>query len=178
MEMSLYLSRTKAIYLSAKGQGKLFDDRRWFDESFKGYQFQQMLIWHAPNHCEHKSRKWFKQSWEPIFLYRRVGSQKDIITGDRAWTTDMHNFDCSIVPAPEIRYTGTELKQHPCQKPVPVMRWIVHALSEPGDLVAAPFCGSAPCGIAAAQLGRHYHGIEIDAKCRRIAEARIAAYGK
>jgi hypothetical protein len=40
-----------------------------------------------------------------------------------------------------------------------------------------PFCGVAPCGIAAVQLGRRYHGIDTDATYRRIAERRIAAYG-
>jgi DNA modification methylase len=39
-----------------------------------------------------------------------------------------------------------ELKQHPCQKPVAVMRWLIHALSEPGEMVCSPFCGVAPCG--------------------------------
>lgn len=79
---------------------------------------------------------------------------------------------------PEGNYKGVDLKQHPAQKPLSVMRWLVHALTEPGEMVVSPFCGVAPCGIAAVQLGRRYHGIEIDERYRRIAEGRIAAYGK
>jgi site-specific DNA-methyltransferase (adenine-specific) len=71
-----------------------------------------------------------------------------------------------------------DLKQHPCQKPVAVMRWLIHTLSEPGEVVCSPFCGAAPCGIAAVQLGRRYHGIDTDARYRRIAGGRIAAYGR
>ena len=58
------------------------------------------------------------------------------------------------------------------------MRWLINALTEPGEKVVSPFCGVAPCGIAAVQLGRKYHGIEISRKYRRIAEERIATYGK
>jgi DNA modification methylase len=61
---------------------------------------------------------------------------------------------------------------------VAVMRWLIHALSEPGEVVCLPFCGVAPCGIAAVQLGRRYHGIEASANYRRIAERRIASYGQ
>ena len=28
---------------------KLLEGRKWFDESLKGYEFQQMLVWHANN---------------------------------------------------------------------------------------------------------------------------------
>jgi hypothetical protein len=56
------------------------------------------------------------------------------------------------------------------------MRWLINALSEPGELVCSLFCGVAPCGIAAVQLGRRYRGIEQSAEYRKIAEGRIAAY--
>ncbi|WP_145274033.1 DNA-methyltransferase [Tautonia plasticadhaerens] len=158
-------------------QGKLFEGRRWFDESLSGYTFQQVLTWHANNNGAHKSRRWLKQSWEPIFLYRRGGSDRLILAEDKAWSGDLHNLDCYVAPVPQVNYSGHDLKQHPTQKPVSVMRWLVHALSEPGEMVATPFCGVAPCGVAAVQLGRKYHGIEIDERYRRIAEGRIAMYG-
>ncbi|WP_437231198.1 DNA methyltransferase [Planctomicrobium sp. SH661] len=69
------------------------------------------------------------------------------------------------------------MRQHPCQKPVRVMRWLIHALTESGEMVCSPFCGVAPCGIAAVQLDRRFHGIDISAKYRGIAEGRIAKYG-
>ena len=56
------------------------------------------------------------------------------------------------------------------------MRWLVSLLSEPGKLVCSMFCGVAPCGVAAVQLGRKYRGIEQSAEYRQIAEGRIAAY--
>jgi DNA modification methylase len=136
------------------------------------------LIWHANNHCSPKSRRLFKQTWEPIFLYRRNGSTREIVTSGKQWDRELHNLDCHVAPIPQVNYREHDLKQHPCQKPVSVMRWLIHALTEPGETVASPFCGVAPCGIAATQLGRRYHGIESSANYRKIAERRITAYGQ
>lgn len=159
-------------------QENLWHGRHWFDESLPGYKFQQMLVWHINNAWSPKSKRRFKESWEPIFLYRRIGSSRQVLPSGKAWGDGLHNLDCFVAPVPERNYTGEELKRHPCQKPVPVMRWLIHALTESGEIVASPFCGVAPCGIAATQLGRHYHGIDTDAKYRKIAEGRIAAYGR
>ena len=41
-------------------QPKLWEGRKWFDESLKGYEFQQMLVWHANNQCGPKSRSLLK----------------------------------------------------------------------------------------------------------------------
>ncbi len=159
-------------------QAKLIDGRTWFDESLEGYSFQQILVWHANNNWGPKSRSRFKESWEPIFLYRKRGTKRTILSKGKMWGGELHNLDCHVAPVPEGNYTGQDLKQHPCQKPVSVMRWLINALTEPGEKVVSPFCGVAPCGIAAVQLGRKYLGIEKYAKYRKIAEARISAYGK
>src|SRR5262249_29387258 len=117
-------------------QGKLFEGRTWFDESLKGYKFQQLLVWHANNSVRPKNPSWLKQTWEPLFLYRLNGSLRRIISNDKTWTSDLHNLDCHVASVPQINYTGHDLKQHPTQKPVSVMRWLIHALTEPGERVA------------------------------------------
>jgi DNA modification methylase len=100
-----------------------------------------------------------------------------IFKQDKPWGNGLLSHDCHVAPVPEGNYKGVDMNCHPCQKPLSAMRWLVYALTEPGEMVASPFAGSAPCGVAAAQLGRKYHGIEIDDEYRRIAEGRIAAYG-
>ena len=158
-------------------QGRLWDGRRWFDGSLGDYEFQQLLAWHASNHCGPRGHNSLKQSWYPIFLYRRKRSGRKVIGGDKLWDRERHVLDCHVAPVPETTYLGEDMRQHPCQKPVSVMRWLIHALSEPGELVASNFAGVAPCGVASVQLGRRYHGIEIEPEYRRIAEGRIATYG-
>jgi len=159
-------------------QEHLFDGRQWFDESFVGYTFQQVLVWHGRNTVKKKYRFSFRPSWEPILLYRRNNCHRQIKPSGSNWGDDFHDLDCHVSAVPQANYNGHSLKQHPCQKPVGVMRWLINALTESGGKVASPFCGVAPCGIAATQLGRDYHGIDISAQYRKIAKGRIAAYGQ
>ena len=157
-------------------QPKLWEGRKWFDESLKGYEFQQMLVWHANNQCGPKSQSLLKQTWYPIFVYRRKGSNRKVITDSKTWSTECHQLDCHVAAVPQTGYRGEDLKQHPYQKSSSAMRWLINAFSDPGAMVCSLFCGVAPCGVAAVQLGRRYRGIEQSAEYRKIAEGRIATY--
>lgn len=69
------------------------------------------------------------------------------------------------------KYTGNRL--HPTQKPVSVLAPLVAAFSRPGEIVLDPFAGSGSTCVAAAQLGRRYIGIEMDAKYHAAARQRL-----
>lgn len=159
-------------------QRHLWDGRRWFDESLSGYEFQQLLVWHYKNNKSPQSRMGFKQTWEPIFFYRRAGSERKVGVSGLEWGDDLHDFDCHVAAVPQSNFNDAEAKQHPAQKPVSVMRWLINATTSPGELVADPFAGSGTTGIAAVQLGRRFHGIETDKGYAKIARGRIASYGK
>lgn len=49
---------------------------------------------------------------------------------------------------------------HPTQKPVPLLELLLTIFSNAGDLVLDPFAGSGSTGVACAQLGRRFLGIE------------------
>ena len=71
-------------------------------------------------------------------------------------------------------WSGEE-KQHPTQKPLPVMLWCVEQAGAI-DTILDPFMGSGTTGVAAIQLGRKFIGIErepkyFDIACRRIEQA-------
>ena len=68
-------------------------------------------------------------------------------------------------------YTGNRL--HPSQKPVSVFTPLIHAFSEPGELVLDPFCGSGSSLVAARDLGRAYIGIELTHRYHQIAASRL-----
>lgn len=157
-------------------QRYLWDARRWFDIELNKYIFQQLLIWHYANNKSPQSRKGFKQTWEPIFLYRHKDSQREIGIHGSEWGGDIHDFDCHVAAVPQGNFNGVNMKVHPAQKPLSVMRWLISATTSPGDIVADPFCGSGTTGVAAAQLKRGFHGIEIDGKMIKIAQGRIAHY--
>ena len=162
-------------------QRYLREGHKWLAESFDGYAFQQLLVWHYPNNKSPQSRAGFKQTYEPVFLFRKDGAKREITIGagaDGEWGKDLTDFDCHVAAVPQSNFNGENMKQHPAQKPVSAMRWLVNALTSPGDLVCDPFCGSGTTGIAAMQLGRRFYGIELDPAYRKVAEGRIAEYGK
>lgn len=66
---------------------------------------------------------------------------------------------------------------HPSQKPVEVMRWCLDQLPADAVSVLDPFMGSGTTGVACANLGRSFIGIEIEPKyfdiaCQRIENAQ------
>lgn len=63
---------------------------------------------------------------------------------------------------------------HPTQKPARVISWCVGLLPE-ADTILDPFMGSGTTGVACANLGRKFIGIEIERKYFDIACERIAA---
>ena len=50
--------------------------------------------------------------------------------------------------------------KHPTQKPLALLRRIILAASNEGDLILDPFNGSGSTGIASRELNRRYIGIE------------------
>ena len=166
------------IIISSWSQRHLFDGKIWFDEELKNYKFQQLLIWHYSNNKSPQSRLGFKHTFEPIFMYRRSDSDKQIGVGGGEWGKGLNDFDCHVSAMPQSNFNDQNMKQHPAQKSVDVMRWLVNATTRKGDLVVDPFCGSGTTGIASMQLGRSFHGIEINKEYIEIAKGRIAAYGQ
>jgi DNA modification methylase len=66
-------------------------------------------------------------------------------------------------------------KQHPTEKPVPLMRCLVEVAAESGATVLDPFMGSGTTGVAAVGTGRSFTGIEREPKFFDIACKRIEA---
>ena len=82
-----------------------------------------------------------------------------------------HAFRMSQVEA----HTGMN-KEHPSQKPLRLMLWCIDQAGRPG-VVLDPFMGSGTTGVACAQLGKAFTGIErerkyFDIACERISRAQ------
>jgi site-specific DNA-methyltransferase (adenine-specific) len=61
----------------------------------------------------------------------------------------------------------------PTQLPLALIRPIIGCASHPSDLVIDPFCGSATTGVAAAELGRSFIGIETQPRFVELARERL-----
>jgi site-specific DNA-methyltransferase (adenine-specific) len=67
-------------------------------------------------------------------------------------------------------------KEHPTQKPVPLMEWCIAQVGTPCEILD-PYMGSGTTGVAAMNLGCHFIGIEqdkdyFDIACRRVEDAQ------
>ena len=75
-----------------------------------------------------------------------------------------------------LRANNEQRGDHPTQKPIGVMRWAIQQLPPDVLTICDPFMGSGTTGVAAAQLGARFIGIErhepyFDIACRRIEQA-------
>ncbi len=66
-----------------------------------------------------------------------------------------------------------ELREHPTQKPVPVMRWAL-GQAKGVQTVLDPFMGSGTTGVACVEMDKTFIGIERESKYFDIACKRIA----
>lgn len=68
-----------------------------------------------------------------------------------------------------------EKPQHPTQKPIELIKYLVEKFSKENDLILDPFLGSGTTAIACKQLKRNFIGIEISADYCKISEERLSA---
>jgi len=64
-------------------------------------------------------------------------------------------------------------KKHPAVMPKWITAWFIRLMSDEGDMVLDPFCGSGTTLLAAKELNRHYIGIDLEEDYLRIAEERL-----
>ncbi len=65
-----------------------------------------------------------------------------------------------------------DIREHPTQKPVVLMRWIIENYTKEGDIIYDPFMGSGTTAIACHRTNRKFIGIEREKKYFDIAIAR------
>jgi len=123
------------------------------------------IIWGGNYYAMPPSRCWL--SW------RKSSQMETMADFELAWTS----LDR---PAKEILENRNPdgKRDHPTQKPIRVMEWTL-GFVENAECILDPFMGSGTTGVACANLGRKFIGIEIERKYFDIACERIdAAYAQ
>ena len=72
---------------------------------------------------------------------------------------------------------SSELVGYPTQKPEALLKRIIRASSNEGDLVLDPFCGCGTTLVVAHQLGRKWIGIDVSPIACNLAKDRLAKTG-
>ena len=95
--------------------------------------------------------------------------------GELAWTNLTGTTPKKFVWANNKIFADRTFRHHPTQKPLELMAWCIKQAGNP-ETILDPFMGSGTTGVAAAQMGRKFIGIErepkyFDIACKRIEQA-------
>ncbi len=160
-----------------KDATKVIGDAEQFDPTFLlGYGLKH-VIWGANNFAQQLPNAggwliWDKRDGGSLFRGFKM-SDCEIAWCDhgKMVRTISHKW-CG-----HLRDSEHDLFVHPTQKATAIMEWcLIESGTDVGDIILDPFMGSGTTGVACANLGRKFIGIEIDPKyfdiaCRRIEQA-------
>lgn len=128
---------------------------------------------------------WFKPSASPNLSCRYFTASHETLIWARKDKKAKHTFNYDLMkngrwpedflkkPSMQMRSVwaiGTpktiekKFGKHPTQKPEDLLKRVVVASTNKGDLIIDPFTGSSTTGIAAYLLGRNFIGIDTDQK--------------
>jgi len=121
-----------------------------------GFEVKNVLIWHKNNTGMGDLEGDYAPQYEFILF---LSKGRRILNGRR---------DSNIIKCPK---TGNN--NHPTEKPVPLIQFLISKSSNPGDLVLDNFFGSGSCAIACSNLNRRFIGHEIDEERYNDASKRV-----
>lgn len=92
---------------------------------------------------------------------KRPGQKKVTVQKYINYPSDVLKFDCVSKP------------EHPTQKPVALLKYLIKTYTREGETVLDNCMGSGSTGVAANNLNRAFIGMELDRDYFKIAEQRI-----
>ena len=151
--------------------------RLLLDEIFGGENFINEIIWYyktggMPEKLgfgrkhdtilfyarDRKHTKWRPQKERSPVKHRYGFANIRLLEDDQGLYTLVGMRDVWDIPA--LRGNQPERVNYPTQKPLALLERIVKAVTDPGDLVLDPFCGSGTTLLAAENLGRNWVGVD------------------
>lgn len=95
------------------------------------------------------------------------------LTGPRPNQVGREYVSQTGFPHTVLLFDKEEFHEHPTQKPVALMEYLVRTYSNEGDTVLDNCMGSGTTGVACVQTGRKFIGVELDTSYFEIAKRRI-----
>ena len=98
------------------------------------------------------------------------------IVGYRPSRQKPHLREFTGYPNSVLEFPVDELGLHPTAKPVGLLEFLIETYTRPGEIVLDSAMGTGSTGIAAANTGRRFIGIEKDAEFFRNRERSAAHF--
>ena len=171
--------------------------RMVLDAIFGRKRLQNEIIWHYTT-SSGKPKKHFIKNTDTIYFYSKTTKSRFNTIREpwpestlRKWQRDEHGIYRTnngkryyIDPDGKradnvwnitLSSRSTERVGYPTQKPLALLRRIIEASSNPGDVVLDPFCGCGTTVHAAQELGRQWAGVDICVTACQVIEKRLRA---
>ncbi len=151
-----------------------------------GFHILNDIAWFKPNAAPNLSCRFFTASHETLLWVRKDKKAKHTFNYDAMKNGDW-NGDSLKKPNMQMRSVwsiGTpkpaekKFGKHPTQKPLELLKRIVLASTNKGDLVIDPFTGSSTTGIATHLQGRNFIGIDTEKNFLDLSIKRFEDLGK
>jgi DNA modification methylase len=141
----------------------------------RGWYLRSDIIWHKPNAQPESVKDRPTLSHEYVFLLSKSKAYKfrperiaEPTADGRSTRNRRTVWSINTVP-----FKGA----HFATFPPDLVRLCLLAGTDPGDLVIDPFFGAGTVGLAAAESGRKFVGIELNPRYVRLARKRVGASG-
>lgn len=132
-----------------------------------GLYYKTTGIWHKTNPMPRNMNLQFVNSTECWIYMINKGTSGTFHNDGKV----MHDFvESSVCPLSEKKFG-----KHPTQKPLSILKKLIAATTNNGDVILDPFMGSGSTCVAGAMLERNFIGIELneeyfDIACKRVKE--------
>jgi DNA modification methylase len=125
-------------------------------------------IYTGDNICEQLPTKEYWAKLEEILNFKYPYEKLSITYNPQLGFTDVWN---------DIDFYEEKNRHHPTQKPQKLIRRLIHASSNPNDIVLDPFMGGGSTAIACKDENRQFIGFEIDPDYHSSSIKRITNHG-
>ncbi|OGC86204.1 DNA methylase N-4 [Candidatus Adlerbacteria bacterium RIFCSPHIGHO2_02_FULL_54_18] len=146
-----------------------------------GYHILNDISWFKPNASPNLSCRFFTASHETLIWARKEKKAKHTfnynLMKEGSWPEDkikkpglqMRSVWSMGTPKPTEKKFG----KHPTQKPLDLLKRIVLASTNKGDIILDPFTGSSTTGLAAVMHDRKFVGIDMEKDYLELSKKRL-----
>jgi site-specific DNA-methyltransferase (adenine-specific) len=132
------------------------------------YKILNDIIWYKPNASPNLSCRYFTASHETLLWAIKDKKEKHTfnyeLLKNSKWENDNYKKENkqmrSVWDIPTLKGYEKKFGKHPTQKPLELLKRVILASTNKGDLILDPFTGSSTTGIMAMKLGRGFVGID------------------
>ena len=152
-----------------------------FALQIQGYHILNDIAWFKPNASPNLSGRYFTASHETLLWARKSEKAKHKFNYEEMkmgkWPEDQlknpNKQMRSVWSIPTPKPIEKKFGKHPTQKPIDLLKRVVLASTDEGDLVLDPFAGSSTTGLAAYLYGRRFIGIDTEKEFLELSIKRI-----